>query len=120
MDKHALGQQIPDIVLLMNNFILQNIPDMDQTDNIVDRIFVNRDAGNPAFLGKGKDLLPAVLDIERDHIDTGSNNLLHLNFIKLQSRLDKITFSFFQHPFFLDGFHNIFQFFFCNRWFSIL
>ena len=82
---------------------------MNQTDDVVDGAFINRDSGNLAGFGKLQNLLPAVLDIQRDHIHTGGDDFLYLDFVKLQRRLDKVALVFLEHALLLDGFDDIFE-----------
>ena len=120
MDKQARGQQFANVLLCSRNLCLQNISNMNNADDIVDGAFVDRNTGNLALFCKLDRFLPAVLHVQCDHIHTRGDDLLRLNFVKLQRRAHKVALGFLQHPFFLDGFHQIFQLFLGDRRFVLL
>ena len=108
MHEQTLGQQAAQVMGFVCNLVLQNVADMYQTDDVVDRILIDRDTGNFAFLCHCQDILPFFLNVDGNHIDTRHKDLLHLDLVKVQRGLYKVALVFLEHALLLDGLHNIF------------
>ncbi len=78
-------------------------------DNIVGRVFKDRNARVTVFENAFLDFFGAVLDIDKHHIHARREDLLGSRFVKVQRRAHHLALALFQNALFLNALHNIFQ-----------
>ena len=109
MHKEHVVHQGAHVLGLAGDLRLEDIAHMYGADDVVQGLFVDREAGDGAVLGQGEDLLPAVLDVDSHDVHPGGDDLLDLDLVKVQRRLYQVAFLFLQHAFLLDGFDDVLE-----------
>ena len=82
---------------------------MQDADDIVNRVFVNRDARIAVLNDDILDFLLRILDVEEYHVDARCEDLLRGRCIKVKRRAHHFALAFLENAFLLDALDDIFQ-----------
>ena len=115
MDETGFIQERPDIQGLASSNIMTDVTaDMENTDNIVDGPFIDRQAAVILLLDKSQNLLLGHIDIDRSHIDTAGQDTFHRNITELQGGRDQFSLFLIDLSLLCHIFDNVINVIFCD------
>ena len=108
VDKVGGGDQTADIRLAVDR-LLEVIAGVQDTDDVVDVVFIDGNARVALADDQVVDILHAVVDVDNGHIDAGGQYLLRGLFVEFQRRLHEFGFLLFEDTFLLDALDDVFE-----------
>ena len=104
--KVCFPQNIADMKIFLRPLMEKQIFHIDDTDDIVRRIFVDRKPGKHFFLENFQQVIVAVINIGKYHIGPGNHDIFGLGVAKIKHVVDHDLFFIFQNAFLMAYFHD--------------